>query len=167
MLHPIIPVLRSHFKACSEEYGETAIHTLMTHVREWNYTGENMTKRWQESSAASWCFDVTQIPRSHRSTGTKWFEMDDPNDMMVLLSEKFIEIVNQAKNNVSVALIGTPGFSRESQESLNLAYWEDFSDSHELSFISASEQVPKLEKKIRKHLQREAMQTVDVELFYS
>ena len=167
MGHPILPVLRSHFKACSEEYGETAIHTLMTHIREWNYSGENMKKRWQESNAATWCFQQTGIPRSHRTSGTKWHHLDDPSDDMILLSEKFVLLVEDAKHGVLEKLVGNPGFSRDCERSEDLSYWEELPELHEMSFTVASEQVFNLEEKIRKPLDRSMMLGIDMDLFYS
>ena len=42
--HPAAAWLPTNFKACSEEYGESAIHNLMTHIREWDYSGYNLKK---------------------------------------------------------------------------------------------------------------------------
>jgi hypothetical protein len=167
MVHPILPILRGHFKACSEEYGETAIHTLMSHIREWNYSGTNMTKRWQESSAASWSFRQTSIPRSHRESGTKWYYMDTPTDKFILLSEKFVEIAATAQDGSIVALIGNPGYSVDSETTDDLSFWEDFTEQHDFSFSSAAEQVGNLEKKISRALKPEALENIDHDLFYT
>jgi hypothetical protein len=54
--HPVVDYLRKYFRATSEERGESAIHNLMTHVRDWNYFGDNLKTRWLESSVARVCF---------------------------------------------------------------------------------------------------------------
>ena len=88
--HPIIPYLELYFRACSEERGETAIHNLMTHFRECNFQGSNISQRWKESSTAKILFQKLNIPRSHKHDGTKIYQMEDlPPEFIVVEKEFF------------------------------------------------------------------------------
>lgn len=71
--HPIIHFLQECFKACSEELGETAIHTLMMHVRDNNYSGENLAKHWEESRVANFYFSTLPFKRSPVENTTKFY----------------------------------------------------------------------------------------------
>ena len=85
---------------------------------------------------------------------------------MILLSEKFAELVEDAKQGILEKLDGNPGFSRDSKRSEDLSFWEDLPELHELSFTVASEQVFKLEEKIRRPLKRSVMLEIDLDSFY-
>ena len=142
--HPILPTLRAHFLACSEEYGETAIHLLMTHIREWDYAGDNLTKRWHESSAASWCFEFHGIARSHKTSSTKRYYEASPSKKIVLLASAFDELCTFATQGVLSALKPSPGFSDRSQIEDDLSIWHELPEQYNLCFYIVADRISNL-----------------------
>ena len=92
--HPIIPFLESNFKACSEEYGESAIHTLMTHIRDSNYTGDNLAKQWEESRIANYYFSKLPKECKNSRNTTKWYKFNNPGFTCISSYEVFIDLEN-------------------------------------------------------------------------
>lgn len=160
-------LLRGHFKACTEEYGESAISRLMSHIREWNYSGDNMDKRWRESCAAEWCFRTLGIPRSHKTGGTKWYLMNDPPLMMSQLSQEFNRLCGLADRHELDALIGGPGFTENSVHTEDLSFWIELPVDLPLAYSLASAVVAKIKKKLQKPIDQDALDGIDVDLFFS
>lgn len=98
--HPILPTLRSHFHAFSEENCETAIHSTKTHVRDSNNSMENISKCWRENGAANQVFEYIGIKKSHKVSKTKrvllsedlWTERMRKVETELLTIEENIEI---------------------------------------------------------------------------
>ena len=164
--HPAMDLLRRHFKACSEEYGEMAISRLMQHIREWNYQGDNVARRWEESRSAAWCFETLGIQRSHRAEGTKWYEVSQPDLVMRNLGDAFNTLCQQAHNNEMEALIGSPGFTRESVRSDDLSFWNDLSLNYALARARAIFHVSTLKSKLQRRLEADALHAINVDSFY-
>ena len=164
--HPCLHILQHHFRACSEEYGETAIHTLMTHVREWNYDGPNLTARWRESGAAKWAFQELGAPPSHKSSGTKVYYQNGGDELMHRLSLAFMDVVRDANLEELEALIGDPGFSTDSARTDELDQWTELPLLYRMNFDHVATQVRRLEGKLRKPLDADAMHQVDLDLFF-
>jgi hypothetical protein len=164
--HPAVALLRRHFKACSEEYGEMAICRLMQHIREWDFQGDNVARRWEESRSAAYCFEALGIKRSHREDGTKWHDVNLPDRLMSKLGDAFSELCLQAHNSEMEALIGNPGFTLQSARSDDLSFWADLSINYALARAKAIFHVSTLKSKLQRRLKDDALHAIDVDTFF-
>ena len=164
--HPIIEFLTDHFEACSEEYGESAIHTLMTHIREWNYTGPNMKKRWIESSTASDCFDFFGISASHRSSETKWYDEFNGGELMASVGREFIQICGEVVNHSFSPLTPSVGYRDLKDVTDDLSRWVSFVEDVPLIGIRSRQLSLQIRSKLRRPLNFEAHSAIDPDLFF-
>lgn len=87
--HPALLFIKTHFHAFSEEHGEISIARLMFHLRDNNYSGDNLYKFYMETGISIKCFNFLGITRSHRkSSPKKLFRHPDK------WSEKTVRIFN-------------------------------------------------------------------------
>ena len=164
--HPVLEFLDQHFKATSEEYGESAIHMLMTHIREWNYTGPNMKKRWLESSVASDCFDFFQIPVTHRASCTKWYSEDGCGQLMTQVCQEFLHVCNEVAEGDYSPLVRLDGYRNLDQVSDDMRPWNHFVAAREGIGLIVSRRCLKIRLKLRKPLQAQALAQIDPDLFF-
>jgi hypothetical protein len=152
--HPVVPFLCRYFRACSEEKGETAIHTLMTHIREWNYSGENLKKRWLESSAVKTCFIALGVRGSHRTDGTKWYKLSENYDIFDKTSEIFSTICLDIKERRYIPLKPGTIFRRDAPTADYTPDCELFLNSLKEMKSKTSQHFLKLEKKFLSLLEK-------------
>mgnify|MGYP005991429793 CR=1 FL=1 len=164
--HPLADFLRRHFKACSEEYGESAIHVLMTHIREWDYTGPNMKRRWIESSLAANCFEFFEIPSSHRGSSTKWYSEDECGDLMLSVCNEFIHACHEVSEDSYLPLRRTVGYRDLGDVSEDIRPWTHFLSEVESIGILYCDKTLQIRRKLRKPLQTSALQNMDHDLFF-
>ena len=164
--NPIVGFLERSFKACSEEYGESAIHTLMTHIREWNFTGPNMKKRWLESTMASECFDFFHMQSSHRVSSTKWYSESGCGDLMKAVCDAFICVCLEVEANTYYPLRSAIGFRDIHDTEYNLDQWETFLEDLQTIGLRSSQSCLRIRQKLCKALSLEALSNVDPDLFF-
>ena len=149
--HPAFKWLLDNFKACSEEYGESAILRLMTHIREWDYREDNIARRWAESRTAAFCFQNLGVSPTHRETYVKWYSQLDPTDEMTKLSEEFDNLCVLSDFQELEALIGSPGFIQESMKTDDLT----------------SNRIHQLKAKLQRPIDPDAFRALDHELLFN
>jgi hypothetical protein len=164
--HPAAAWLRTNFKACSEEYGESAIHNLMTHIREWDYSGDNLKKRWLESSRATKAFDLLGIPRSHRSSGTKWFSYEKPGDVLPVIVDVLQEVMISVAQGEFRAFVPSVGYITDTERTDDISFWRDFEQRIENRVIQAAVHCLKIRIKIRKDLDPDALDRIPMGLIF-
>jgi hypothetical protein len=165
--NPIVDYLRLNFKACSEEYGESAIHNLMVHIRENNYAENNMKLRWLESSTASWCFKYSKSPRSHKVTGTKWFTETNAGDLIVSVIEKLDEICKQIETGDHFPFVPHAiGYKSDCERCSEPWIWDEFLTNIQSRDLVASIHCTGIQTKLEKHLDSEALNKIDVGLLF-
>jgi len=165
--HPAYLWLLRNFKACSEENGESAIHRLMTHIREWDYREDNIGRRWAESRTAAFCFQTLQVSSTQRDTLVKCHSGLGPPDLIVQLSQEFDRLCVLADFQELEALIGSPGFTAESMRTEDLTYWTDLPLNLAASFEVASNRVHQLQGKLQRTFDPDAFRALDHELLFS
>ena len=165
--HPAYVWLLGHFKACSEEYGESAIHRLMMHIREWDYREDNIARRWAESRTAAFCFQKLGVSSTHRETYVKWHSGLGPSDEILRLSEEFDRLCVLADYQELEALIGTPGFTADSMRTDDLTYWTDLPLNLAASFEVASSRINQLKAKLQRPIDPDAFRALDHDLLFS
>lgn len=164
--HPIVEHLRLHFKATVEEYGESAIHLLMTHIREWDYSGDNMQARWKESATATWCFRYFHVPRSHRETGTKWYSEQSPGPLVQSMVDSFAACAAEIHNDEFETFVLGVGYDDQSPTTDDDSAYVEFLDKVELRDTVASNHCLKIFKKISVPLKEDGMDGLDSNLFF-
>jgi hypothetical protein len=155
--NPILSFLEEHFKACSEEYGESAIHILMSHIREWDYSGPNMQRRWRETSVARSCFEFFSIPPSHRESSTKWFADDQSGELMANVGREFIHACEEVAEESYLTLCPTTGFRDLGDVSYDNRVWHRFLARKESAWIKTAQISLIIRRKLSKPLKEDAL----------
>jgi hypothetical protein len=163
--HPILPFLRRNFKATSEEYGESAIHRLMTHIREWNYEGDNLKKRWKETSVAWKCFGIVGITSSHKDSCIKWFSINEPEELMAKSGNFFSNLCVLISKGKHLPFKRDIGYTSKSTKSEDTIFWESFLNKRKSRIKISLAELLKLELKISKSLRQDAFEKLDPEDF--
>ena len=160
--HPIVSYLRKNFKACNEEYGESAIHLLMTHVRDWNYTGENLNTHWEESGVARFLFENLGLQSLRNPSSTKWYSVIDPCTEFRKMSICFNTICGDIQDgNHFPFLKSDTGYNGNSQRSENISDYTTMLSRMDNRFILATNHVKGLKPKLMKKFEKEAMKSID------
>lgn len=165
--HPAYVWLLDNFKACSEEYGESAIHRLMMHIREWDYREDNISRRWAESRTAAHCFQKLEVSATHRDTYVKWYTVLGPPDEIIRLTEEFDRLCVLADYQELEALVGSPGFSAESMRTDDLTFWTDLPLNLATSFEAASNRIQQLKGKLQRPIDPDAFRALDHDLLFN
>ena len=72
----VLEYFNNYFEAFNEEKGETSIHIVKTHIRDFNFSLANISKCYKESSAAQVCFEELEIARSHKISKPKTIRLE-------------------------------------------------------------------------------------------
>ena len=76
-------------EATSEEYGETHIQVMNSHIKDHSFELSRLTVAWKMTSIALSIFEEMDIHPSHRQSSAKKFDIHSPNDVYVAIYKSF------------------------------------------------------------------------------
>lgn len=165
--HPIVSWLRNHFKATSEEYGETAIHTMCSHLNENNYSGEVMAQRWTDTAIAMEIFEAFDIKPSHKSSVAKRFSKKKPNEVYFAIHQAYVKVLQQGQDPSYSCFCkrSKSGYTSESTREVCQGAWNERFDDDVLKKYkeSALKRASVLHKKLSKLVKDPSYDTVDMD----
>lgn len=166
--HPILPWLTDNFKGTSEEYGEAAIHTLMTHVREWNYSGDNLKKRWLESKIANYCFEYLHIKRARKESGTKYYYINSIDIKMSEAAKLLTDIVIDIDNRDYYYFVKSNKGYKSNSQTISCNRWIDgkqILENHNNRVNLVLLHAVKIERKIKKPIDKQTFAQFELETY--
>lgn len=165
--HPIVDYLRRNFKAFNEEYGESAIHLLMTHVRDWNYEGENLNTHWEESRVARFLFENLGLQSLRKPSSAKWYSLTDPCDEFRKMSVCLDTICADIQDGTHFPFRKSDsGYKASSVRSDSIADYSNLLPRIENRFFLATTHCKGLQEKLTKKFDRDAFQAIDPDSFF-
>ena len=96
--HPMVQWLRCNFKALSEEYGETAIHTMTSHLNENNFSGPLLDSKWTDSGVVTEIFRKMALNSSHRISKPRLFDSKAASPSYCAIQKAFLRIFEDYAN---------------------------------------------------------------------
>ena len=97
-----LKVFDEHFKAFSEERGESSIHLLLKQINDFNIDLDSLDKKYQNVAAFTGCYSVFNFPLSFKASNPKSFSLD-PEDFSHVYFDgiyiTFLEIVDKIREN--------------------------------------------------------------------
>ena len=127
--HPLMAWLKVHFKATSEEYGETAIHFMSSHLNECNYDGKILEERWTDSAVAMEICSELDLSLSHKPSCPKMFQFSNPNYVYRAIHRSYVQLMSDIESNSHRCFVISPqstksGFTSNSNRELSDKAWE-------------------------------------------
>ena len=145
MGHPVVGWLKKNFKATSEEYGETHIQVMNSHIKDHSFELSRLTVAWKMTSIALSIFEEMDIHPSHRQSSAKKFDIHSPNDVYVAIYKSFRKLYRfmADDNHLPFVQQSTQGYTSESARSENIRKW---------IYLSSANLNGLLQKDIRKEI---------------
>jgi len=137
MKSPIVEWLKRHFKSLSEEYGETAIHTMTSLLNENNFRGHVLSDKWRETAIATSIFESFDLNKSHRQVGLKWFSAAEANAVYVSIADAFRTLYSAylSQRHEPFCTNVSNGYTSRSERALNHSVWHKMFTSREIDFV--------------------------------
>lgn len=123
--HPLVEWLKVHFKATSEEYGETAIHFMCSHLNESKYEGVILEERWRDTGVAMEIFNALDLERSHKPSSAKIFQSSNPNLVYRAIHSSFTKLLAGVESGSHRCFVYNPksGYTSNSKRETTDGFW--------------------------------------------